>query len=365
MSLRVLRRSVVAAAALAVLPLALQAAEARKPPLVIAHRGASGERPEHTAASYRLAIAQGADFIEPDLVATKDGELVARHENEISATTDVAARPEFASRRTTKTIDGRRIEGWFTEDFTLAELRTLRARERLPQLRAGNAAFDGQEPLLTLREIIALARNEGRKAGRQVGVYAELKHPSYFAGIGLPLEPRLVAVLKEAGLASRSAPFIVESFEPSALRNVRALAPVRTVFLMAPAGAPPDSRQTGDERTYADFTRAGALREIAGFADGIGPDKQLIVPRDAAGRSQAPTRLVEDAHAAGLFVHPYTFRSENLFLPVELRAGESANPSAPGDWKSEYLTFFRLGVDGVFSDFPAAAVSARRDFLAQ
>lgn len=340
-------------------------AQAAKP-LIIGHRGAAGERPEHTATGYRLAISQGADFIEPDLVMTKDGQFVDRHENEIGATTDVASHPEFAGRKTTKVVDGQSIEGWFTEDFTLAELRTLKARERLPQLRPGNTAYDGQDRVMTLAEVIALARSEGAKAGRTVGLYPELKHPTYFAYIGLPMEAKLVAALKAEGLATHDAPVFVQSFEPGALRKVRALARVRTVFLMSAQGAPADAAADPEHRAYAWFASPEGLREVARFADGIGPEKQMIVPLDPAGRSAAPTTLVADAHAAGLVVHPYTLRRENYFLPVELRSASGTAPAdlvRAGDIRTELLTYFRLGVDGVFTDFPDEGVAARKAFL--
>jgi glycerophosphoryl diester phosphodiesterase len=329
-------------------------------PLVIGHRGAAGERPEHTATGYRLAIAEGADFIEPDLVMTKDGVLIDRHENEIGATTDVAAHPEFVGRKATKTVDGHSVTGWFSEDFTLAEIKTLRARERLPQLRAHNTAYDGKDQVLTFAEVAALAKAEGAKAGRTVGVYAELKHPTYFAKIGLAMEDKFAAEVKAAGLASRDAPFYFQCFELDALRKVRERINVKSVFLMDAEGAPADFVAAGDPRTYADLATAAGLQFLARYVDGVGPAKTLIAPRDAQDRSQPPTGFIADAHAAGMVVHPFTFRSENQFLPAELRRG--ADPAAVGDAQAEYLQFFRLGVDGVFSDFPDAAVDARRRF---
>lgn len=331
-------------------------------PLILGHRGAAGERPEHTLTGYRLAVAEGADFIEPDLVMTKDGVLIDRHENEIGATTDVAAHREFADRKTTKTIDGRKVTGWFSEDFTLAEIKTLRARERLPELRKANTAYDGKDQVLTFQEVIDIARTEGAKAHRTVGVYAELKHPTYFAANGRPMEAAVVAVLKANGLASRSAPVILQCFEPGALQKLRKMTDARSILLVDHRGAPADFAAAGDARTYADLITPEGLRQIRTFVDGIGPDKGLIVPRDGAGRSLAPTRLVADAHAAGLFVHPFTFRSENRFLPAELRRGDPADPgheARHGDAQAEYLQFFALGVDGLFSDFPGEAVAAR------
>lgn len=323
-------------------------------PAIIAHRGASGLRPEHTLAAYELAIEQGADFIEPDLVPTKDGILIARHENEISGTTDVAAHPDFAARRTTKTIDGAAVTGWFTEDFTLAELKSLRARERLGPLRPESAAFDGQFGLVTLEEIIALVAERSLALGRPIGIVAELKHASYFDGIGLPFEPLLLPILARHGIG-RDDPFFVECFEPCILQRLRERTPVRLVQLLADDSAPADR----PDLPIADMTTSEGLRRIAAYADAIGPAKALIVPRDAEGRSLAPTSLVADAHAAGLQVFPWTFRSENLFLPAELRRG--ADPVAHGDAAAEYRQFIALGIDGLFSDFPAHAVAARSE----
>jgi len=327
-------------------------------PLVIAHRGASGERPEHTLEAYRLAIAQGADFIEPDLVLTKDGVFVARHENEISGTTDVAARPEFAARKTTRVIDGETVSGWFTEDFTLAELKTLRAKERLPQLRPANARFDGREPIPTFEEVAALARAESARTGRAIGVYPELKHPAHFAAAGLPMEVRFAELLKRLGLNGADAPIFVQCFEVGPLKTLNGLVEAPLVQLVSASGGPADL----PGRTYAEMLTPQGLREVAAYADGIGPEKTLILPRDAEGRSLAPTTLVADAHAAGLKVHPWTFRAENYFLPLELRRGLTLRPDymrLHGDLEGELKQFYALGVDGVFSDFPGRAVAAR------
>ncbi|MCM0675004.1 glycerophosphodiester phosphodiesterase [Micromonospora phytophila] len=326
-------------------------------PIVIGHRGASGYRPEHTLEAYRLAIRQGADYIEPDLVATRDGALVARHENEISGTTDVAARPEFAARRATKTIDGVAVTGWFTEDFTLAELKTLRAKERLPQVRVGNTAFDGRFEVPTLQEVIDLARSEGRARGRTIGVYPETKHPTYFASIGLPLEEPLVTVLKANRLTHRNSPVIIQSFETANLRKLDRMIDVKLAQLLDAAGRPYDFTVAGDARTYADLATPAGLTWIARYADGIGANKNLIVPRDAAGKLLAPTTLVRDAHREGLVVHAWTFRAENQFLPADFRVG--ADPVARGDIQAEYELFYGLGLDGVFTDHPDTAVAAR------
>lgn len=305
--------------------------------IIIAHRGASADRPEHTLAAYRLAIEQGADFIEPDLVITRDGHLVARHENEISGTTNVADKPEFAARRTTKTIDGQPITGWFTEDFTLAELKTLRARERLPQLRPANRRFDDQEEIPTFAEIIALAKS----SRRPVGLYPETKHPSYFRGIGLPLEEPLLRLLSEAGYARASDPVFIQSFEAG---NLQALRP-RTALRLVQLVHTPD--------TLSDK----GLRAIAGYADGIGAEKTLVIAPDRDGNLARPTDLVARAHKAGLVVHLWTFRPENRFLPQSLRSSE--NPAARGNSGAEIRAYLATGIDGIFSDDVVAATAAR------
>ncbi|MEV4630496.1 glycerophosphodiester phosphodiesterase [Micromonospora sp. NPDC049523] len=326
-------------------------------PLVIAHRGASGYRPEHTLESYRLAIRLGADFIEPDLVSTRDGVLVARHENEISGTTNVADHPEFAGRKATKTIDGIAVTGWFTEDFTLAELKTLRAKERLPQVRPTNTAFDGTLEIPTLQEVIDLAKSESRRVGRTIGIYPETKHPTYFQSIGLALEEPLVRVLKRNGLTSRKDAVFIQSFETANLRKLSKLTDVRLAQLLDATGRPYDFTVAGDPRTYLDLVKPENLKWISTYADGIGATKNLLVPRDASGKLLAPTNVVRDAHRVGLDVHAWTFRAENQFLPTDFRLG--ADPNARGDITSEYELFFSLGLDGVFSDHPDTAVAAR------
>jgi glycerophosphoryl diester phosphodiesterase len=304
-----------------------------------------------------LACRRPADFIEPDLVLTKDGVFVCRHENEISGTTNVAARPEFADRKATKTIDGQSITGWFTEDFTLAEIKSLRARERLGQLRPANAAFDGQFEVATFDEILALAK------AAKVGIYPELKHPTYFAKIGLPMEARFAEKVKAAGLNSKSAPIFVQCFETASLIKLRGMITCRQIFLMDAEGAPADLVAAGDKRTYADLATPEGLRFIATFADGIGPYKAMIQPTDKDGNWTKPTSLVADAHAAGLALHPYTFRAENSFLPPALRLGDpkAADYLAQhGNMAAEIQHFVALGIDGLFSDFPGLAVAATR-----
>ncbi len=309
-------------------------------PLVIAHRGASGHRPEHTLASYELAIEMGADFIEPDLVITRDGVLIARHENEISETTDISSRPEFAARRTTKRIDGIEVTGWFAEDFTLAEIKTLRARERLP---FRDRSYDGLFEIPTFEEVLDLA------VRKSVGVYPETKRPSYFRGIGLPLEEPLLAALEKRGWSDRDAPVFLQSFETGNLRELRQRTGVRLIQLLDEPGRPWDFTVSGDLRTYRDLATPEGLAWIATYADGIGPHKRLIVPMDHDRLLLPPTTLVEDAHRAGLKVHPWTFRSDPPFLA----------PEYEGRPEREYEQFYRLGVDGVFSDFPEVAVRVK------
>ncbi|MEO9599997.1 glycerophosphodiester phosphodiesterase [Parasphingorhabdus sp.] len=321
-------------------------------PIIIAHRGASGERPEHTLAAYELAIEQGADYIEPDLVLTKDGVLVARHENAIADTTDVADRPEFADRKTIKTIDGQQHEGWFTEDFTLAELKTLRAKERLPELRAANMQYDGRFEVPTFEEILQLLERHEKKSGKRVGVYPETKHPSYFASIGLAHEEPLLALLTQYGFDGADDPIFIQSFEVGNLQALAKKTDVRLVQLVASAGGPPDR----EGQSFASMLTPDGLTEIASYADGIGPSKDLVIDRNAIGQLAKPSGLVEAAHKAGLLVHPWTFRVENYFLPTDFKSG--VDPRDPGDLQGEVRAFIAAGVDGLFSDNPAQAVSA-------
>lgn len=322
-------------------------------PIIIAHRGASGERPEHTMAAYRLAIAQGADYIEPDLVPTKDGVLVCRHENDISGTTDVAAHPEFASRRATKVVDGVPVTGWFTEDFTLAELKTLRCRERLPQVRPANTAYDGQETIPTFEEVLDLAIAERARLNRVIGVYPETKHPTYFDALGLSHDKPLLAALRARDYGTREAPIFVQSFEVDNLRRIAGQADVKCVQLASAQGGPFDRPGV----TYESMMSDAGLTRISTYAGAIGVEKTMLLPRDADGRSIAPSPLIARAHEAGLKVHAWTFRAENQFLPLELRRGDA--PSAHGDMPAELKMLFARGLDGAFCDFPAIGVAAR------
>jgi glycerophosphoryl diester phosphodiesterase len=344
------------------------AADGEARPIVIAHRGASGYLPEHTLMAYAMAVEQGADFIEPDVVITKDGVLIARHENEIGGTTDVASRPEFAGRRTEKSIDGEAVTGWFAEDFTLAEVKTLRARERLPELRPDNTRFDGMFEIPTFEEILNLVRamNErrardahalGRPPPRPIGVYPETKHPSYFRGIGLPLEAGLIEMLERHGYRGKDSAVLIQSFEVGNLKALRRITALALVQLIGSSGRPYDFVLTDDPRGYTDLVTRKGLAEIAAYAQAIGPSKDLLIPRNRDESLGRPTMLVADAHAAGLLVHAWTFRGENAFLPAASRSG--AGPAALGDLGSELRTFLGLGIDGFFTDHPGIGVSVR------
>lgn len=322
-------------------------------PLIIGHRGASGYRPEHTRSAYELAFRLGADAVEPDIVATRDGVLVLRHENEISGTTDVASRPQFADRRTTKLIEGARLTGWFTEDFTWDELSTLRAVERLPAVRQASASFDGLEPILRLRDLLTII--DAASIDRQRIMVAEVKHATYFESIGLPLDELFASEV--SGWATDEN-LIVESFEQTVLGQVRARGvPGRVVFLAEASGSPADlvARHGSKALPYsAHLTNAGLAR-LATAVDGVSVDKALILATDATG-APTTTDLVERAHAAGLEVYTWTLRAENKFLAKAMRRGSSARDY--GDWLDEFRLILGTGLDGVFADQPDMVLEA-------
>ncbi|MGW6278255.1 glycerophosphodiester phosphodiesterase [Kribbella sp. NPDC055071] len=337
----------------------VQADKHRDDFVIIGHRGASGYRPEHTLASYELAARMGADYIEPDLVTTKDHVLVTRHEPEIGGTTDVASHPEFANRKTTKLLDGVATTGWFTEDFTLAELKTLRAKERIPAIRQHNTVFDGRYQIPTFQEVIDLTRRLSKELGRPIGIYPETKHPTFFRQQGLPLEPELIKTLNRNGLNRPDAKVFVQSFEVGNLKALSKQLRVPLVQLTSSVGAPYDFVAAGDKRTYADICSAAGLREVAKYADGLGPSKDQIIPLDAAGKLGTPTSLVADAHRAGLVVHPYTFRVENTFLPADFDSDAVATDS--GNLFGEIAAFRKTGIDGLFTDNTDVAVAEERE----
>ncbi len=311
--------------------------------LVIGHRGAAGERPEHTLAAYDQAINDLADYIEPDLEPTKDGFLVARHEDEITNTTDVSRHPEFARRKKTRVIDGETATGWFTEDFTLAELRTLRAKEPLPEVRPASARFDGLFQIPTFAEIAQLVRARGAETGRLIGLYPEIKHPAYYQTRGFDVAAMLLAALKAEGLDTPGSPIFIQCFEVGTLKRVHAATALPLVQLVESKGGPHDLPGT----TFAGMMTPAGLKEIATYAAAIGVDARLVIGTDGK-----PTSLVADAHAAGLKVHVWTLRRENRYLPVPLRRG--TDPNAPGDFATAWRILKAAGVDGVFTDNPAS-----------
>lgn len=351
-----------------------------KPALIVGHRGASGYLPEHTLEAYKLAIEQGVDFIEPDLVSTKDGVLIARHEPMLSGTTDVASRPEFAACKTTRKVDGVDTTDWFAGDFTLAEIKTLRARQAMADR---DQSHNGKYEIPTLQQVIELAKAESARTGRTIGIYPETKHPIFHAALGLPLEDRLLDALKAAGWTEKSSPAIIQSFETANLKYLRSKTQLRLVQLVdaddvdkdggivlaAPFDKPYDFVVTGDKRTFKDLVSPEGLKEIRSYADGVGPWKPYLMPgrqvlgddgkpKDLNGDGAIderdrtllpPTDVVKNAHAAGLFVHSWTFRSEPKRLASDFK----------GDPAAEYKAFLALGIDGLFSDFPDAAVKAR------
>jgi glycerophosphoryl diester phosphodiesterase len=327
-------------------------------PIVIGHRGSPAYRPEHTIASYTLAIEMGADYIEPDLCFTKDGKLVARHEPDIGATTDVADHPEFASRRHVETIDANQpTNSWWTFDFTLAELKTLRAKERLPDVRPQNTALNGLFEIPTFQEVIDLAKQHG------VGIYPETKHPTFFKGKGFDFDGPLLGTLRANGLDHQGAKVFIQSFEVGNLQRLNTKTKLPLVQLIDAAGAPADFVASGDPRTYDDLVTPKGLADIAKYADGIGPDKSRIVKGNTAGMPlKQPTTLIRDAHRVGLVLHPFTFRPENNFLAADFRAGDQASPEflhARGDQPAELKLYFELGVDGLFADNPDTARAVR------
>ena len=332
-------------------------------PTIIGHRGASGYRPEHTLGSYQLALDLGADIVEAgDLVPTKDGHLVCRHEPEIGGTTDVADHPEFAGRRTTKVLDGVATTGWFTEDFTLAELKTLRAVERIPANRPHNTLYNGRWSIPTFEEVLKWQDEQTRRRGKQVWIYPETKHPTYFRKLGLGLEERVAKLLHKHGKDRKNSPVVVQSFEPTSIQRLNKLIDNPLVVLLSSASSRPwDFVETGDPRTVADLVTRAGLREIAGYAPGIGPTLDLVVPKDANGNLTTPTTLVRDAHAVGLILHPYTMRNENPFLPANFRKGTDAD--AYGDVFGAYRAYFATGIDGVFTDNADTGLVARADFV--
>ncbi len=334
-------------------------------PIVIAHRGASGYRPEHTLAAYAVAILQGADFIEPDLVLTRDGYLIARHDNRLELTTDVARRPEFAGRQTTKVVDGVRVTGWFSEDFTLAEIKRLRAIEPIPHVRPANARFDGQFQVPTLQEIVDLVQAHERTLGRRIGLYPETKHPTYFRRLGLSMEEPLVEILRRSGYEEALDQVFIQSFEVGNLKKLRSMTRIPLVQLLAREGKPYDVEAEGGTLTYGQMATPQGLADIAAYAHGVGPEKhRYILAPDAAGRLDPANAsdFVKNAHAVGLKVHPYTFRAENRFLPASLRCSD--DPNALGDGEAEIRAFLATGIDGFFTDQADIGVRARDAFVA-
>jgi glycerophosphoryl diester phosphodiesterase len=334
-------------------------------PIVIAHRGASGYLPEHTLAAYAVAILQGADFIEPDLVMTKDGHLIARHDNVLNLTTDVAQHPEFASRKTTRKVDGVTSEGWFSEDFTLDEIKRLRATERIPDVRPANARFSGQFEVPTLAEVIEFVQAAERALGRRIGIYPETKHPTYFDGLNLSMEEPLVRILHNSGYTGPHAPVFIQSFETANLKDLRKLTRLPLVQLLATDGQPFDVVSVKGTLTYEQMATAAGLAGIAAYANGVGPEKyKYIIQLDASGNLHLENQsdFVANAHAAGLKVHAYTFRAENTFLPANLKSAD--NPNAIGDARSEIKMFLQAGIDGFFTDHADIGVAVRNHFAA-
>jgi glycerophosphoryl diester phosphodiesterase len=335
---------------------AFAAADTEPRPLVIAHRGASGYVPEHTLAAYSIAILQGADYIEVDLVPSQDGQLFVRHDNELGLTTDVAQHPEFAGRKRQQRVDGVVLDGWFSEDFTAAELKRLRAIERIPQIRPGNTRLNGQFEIPTLQQVIDLVKALELSQGRQIGLYIETKHPTHFSRLGLGIERQLLEVLARNGYRDASAPVYIQSFEVSNLQTLHQLSSLRLIQLYD-VQQPYDQVAQGNSLSYAQMATAEGLKAVAQYAAGVGPDRSYILAEDERGQLAKPSRFVADAHAAGLLVHPYTFRAENHFLPASLQRGQ--DPAAQGDIQALLRAFLDAGVDGLFIDQPDIAVGVR------
>ncbi|MGN2484523.1 glycerophosphodiester phosphodiesterase [Acinetobacter calcoaceticus] len=338
--------------------------------LVVGHRGASALRPEHTLASYQKAIDDGADFIEPDLVSTKDGVLVTRHENEIGGTTNVSTLSQFADRKITRNIDGKDLTGWFTEDFTLSELQQLKARERIPEFRPANTAYNDLYPVPTLEQVIELAEANYKKTGKIIGLYIETKHPTYFKNHNLAMEDALLKTLAKYKYTRDIAPVYLQSFEVQNLKDLKkeldlhkTLKHAQIIQLYdAKTSQPADFVESGETKTYADLATAQGLKDVAKYANGVGPSKGYILNFNDNGSVQT-TSFISDAHAAGLKVHPYTFRPENNFLPTPLKCSQDKPAErCPTGALKEFEAYFKAGVDGVFTDDPALGREAVNNF---
>ncbi len=340
----------------------IQASELSDKPIVIAHRGASGYRPEHTESSYQLAIEQGADFIEPDLVMTKDGVLIARHENEISGTTDVAERPEFMDRYATKVIDGETFSGWFTEDFTLAEIKTLKAKERRPALRSDNTQFDGTDEILTFAEVIAIAKNGSRTTGRTIGIYPELKHPHYHESLGFDVVSALLADLEKAGWTGSDSPVFVQCFWPAPLQEVKRRSALKTVFLTTRWQPDHALMNTYKLSYWPDLASPESFAEVAAWTDGLGPSVDLLITADNDGF--APSAFLHNAKTNGLLLHPWGINAEPELIPTVFAARADVTKDWNGIDRDQaiawYKAVFDLGVNGIFTDYPDMSVSALR-----
>ncbi len=346
-------------------PPPIKTTSASNTPIVIAHRGASGYRPEHTLEAYKLAIEQGADFIEPDLVMTKDGHFIARHENEISSTTNVADHPEFADRKTTKSVEGPSHEGWFSEDFTLAELKTLRAKERLPEFRPQNTAFDNKFDVPTLEDIISFTREQSKIHNRPIGLYIELKHPAYFSSIDLAMEDAFLKVLEDFDLNTTQAdiPIFIQCFWPQSLMQMREKTPLPLVFLILSQSPPESVLKANGISQWSEIYSLEGLKRMRNFADGVGPSLDLVLPKIVDGE-HIPSTLIEDAHQAGLKVHAWTLRAENMALPEAYRTGSTDQADYAiqrGNIEKLARDLFDVGIDGLFTDNPDLVVKVKNE----